>query len=169
MARKSSMPATTAQSALARLIGRMEVEASSDDEDFMSPMITGVTRIITAETPEEMWESDELDQVGGRDLEDVEQVLLGYVVKYSASTTIASPFRDSAGRGMYLLIRSARLDTGEEFSWNTSAPLVVSKILWLADHDMLEGAKVVIRGREGGAGRVLRLTPIPERAVEPPF
>lgn len=156
-----------------QLIGRMELEASSDEDTFLSPVITSLAKIQDASTEEEMWDSDELDQTGGRDLADIEQSILEYSVKYSASgdSDIKSAFVDSRGRGMYLLIRSARLDNGEEFVWNTSAPLLVGKVLWLADHGKLP-AQVVIRSTElGGGKKLLKLKPIPKRAVqsEAPF
>jgi hypothetical protein len=154
------------------LIARMELEASSDDESFMSPMITSMEKILQAESEEAMWDSDELDQTGGRDLNDVEQQILEYDIKFSArESDIKSAFVDSHGRGMYLLIRSARLDNGEEFVWNTSAPLLVGKILWLSDHGKLP-AQVVIRSTELGGGRkLLKLKPVPKRAIqtEAPF
>lgn len=173
MAEKSNQPATTVKTppAFQTLIGRMELEASSDESTFDSPMITSMLRILEAETESEMWEADDLTQTGGRDLVDVEQSIIEYAIKFSANSTIRSAFRDQSGRGMYLLIRSARLDTGEEFVWNTSAPLLVGKILWLADHSKLP-ANVVIRGTDAGAGTVLKLKEIPKRAQqakEPPF
>lgn len=147
------------------MLGQMELEATQEDDTFGSPMINGVVSILAAESEEEMWDADELDQTGGKDLEDVEQKIVAYAVKYSNNPGIQSAFKDSQGRGMYLLIRSARLDTGEEFVWNTSAPLLVGKILWLANREMLP-ADVVIRGRGESGSRVLRLKPIPKRAYQ---
>lgn len=159
-----TVPATQVPPAFRLLITRMEDEASSDESSFESPMIASTLKILEAENETEMWEADELLQTGGRDLTDVEQSILEYAVKFSANSAIRSVFRDTQGRGMYLLVRSARLDTGDEFVWNTSAPLLVGKILWLADHEKLP-ANVVIRGTDAGAGTVLKLKPIPRRTV----
>lgn len=170
MAQKSNSPAviTTVPPAFKQLLNQMELEATQDDDEFPSPMVDGIVKILTAATEEEMWDADELPQTGGRDLVDVEQEILAYVVKYSSNPTIQSAFKDANGRAMYLLVRSARIETGEEFVWNTSAPLIVGKIFWLVNAEMLP-AKVVIRGRDLGGGQtLLRLKPIPKRA-EPAF
>jgi hypothetical protein len=153
-----------------RMLERMELAAEMPD-DFPNPMISGIVGILEADSPEEMWESDELAQIGGRNLRDVEQRIIEYTVRYSDNQEILSPFvAPSSGRKMYLLIRSMRYDTGEEFVWNTSAPLLVGKILWLADRGMLP-ADVVIRGINLGADQwVLKLRPMPQRvSQEAPF
>jgi hypothetical protein len=67
---------------------------------------------------------------------------------------------------MYLLVRAIRLDTGEEFIWNTSAPGLVSKLFWLEIHDKLP-CECVIRSTDLGGGQaVLKLKPIPVRATK---
>lgn len=160
-----------AQKAFERMLERMELAATAEDADFPTPMLTGIVGILSAETEEEMWDSDDLAQIGGRNLRDVEQEIRNYTVKYSSNDELQSAFKDSKGRGMYLLVSSVKLETGEEFVWNTSAPLVVGKILWLADHGKLP-AQVVIRGKDIGGGQtVLRLKPVPQRVQqqEPPF
>lgn len=170
MAEKSNPPAVIQETppAFIQLLGQMEMEATAEEDDFGSPMVTGMVKILSAETEEEMWDADELDQTGGRDLADVEQTLMAYTIKYSTNPTISSVFKDSQGRGMYLLIRSARLDNGEVFVWNTSAPLLVGKIMWLANREMLPYS-CVIRARDLGGGQaLLKLKKIPQR-VEPPF
>jgi hypothetical protein len=170
MAAKANPPArtTNAPEIFARMLSQMEIEATSGDDDFGSPMITGVVGILEAETEEEMWDADDLDQTGGRDLVDVEQQIIAYAVKYSTNPTISSVFKDSNGRGMYLLIRSVRVEDGSEFVWNTSAPLLVGKIMWLVNREMLP-AYVVIRAKELGADqKILRLKPMPRRAVQEP-
>jgi hypothetical protein len=155
------------------LLGRMEIEATEEDPSFLSPMITSMQKILTAESEEDMWEADELDQTGGRDLGDIEQRILAYQIKYSMAmdSDIKSAFIDSKGRGMYLLVRSARLDNGEEFVWNTSAPLIVGKILWLADRSKLPHECVIREVPLGGGRKVIKLKPVPRRAVqtEAPF
>jgi hypothetical protein len=160
----------TAPAVFQRMLERMELAADMPDESFPNPMISGIVGILEAETDEEMWESDELAQIGGRNLRDVEQRLLAYTVRYGDNPDMISPFTASNGRKMYLLIRSMRYDTGAEFVWNTSAPLLVSKILWLADRQKIP-ADVVIRGTHlGGDQWVLKLKPMPQRiSSEPPF
>ena len=178
MARSASNePVTTTESetqkAFQLMLNQMELAATSDDSEFTSPMVASFVAIATADTEEEMWDADEFSQIGGRNLEDVEQSILEYTVKFSSNQEIQSVFVDSKGRKMYLLVRAARLTNGEEFIWNTSAPLVVGKILWLANHNRIPGAEVVIKGKGPEGSRVLMLKPVPKRATraesEPPF
>lgn len=175
MARNSSNEVVTAtenevQKAFQLMLNQMELAATSDDSEFTSPMVTSFVAVTMAETEEEMWDADEFEQIGGRDLEDLEQRILGYSVKFSNNQLIDTPFIDSQGRKMYLLIRSAKVENGDEFVWNTSAPLVVGKVLWLANHNRIPGAEAVIRGRGPEGSRVLMLKPLPKRAQqETPF
>lgn len=175
MARSASNEVVTTtenevQKAFQLMLNQMELAATSDDSEFTSPMVTSFVAVTMAETEEEMWDADEFEQIGGRDLEDLEQRILGYSVKFSNNQLINTPFIDSQGRKMYLLVRSAKLENGDEFVWNTSAPLVVGKVLWLANHKRIPGAEVVIRGRGPEGSRVLMLKPVPKRAQqETPF
>jgi hypothetical protein len=170
MAQKSTEPAVkpNAPAAFIQMCNAMAMDATSGDDDFGSPMVGGIVKIMEAEDESEMWDADDLDQTGGKDLVDVEQRILAYTVKYSSNPTIQSVFRDSEGHYMYLLVRSANLSTGEEFVWNTSAPLVVGKIMWLATRSRIP-ADVVIKAKDLGGGQaVLRLKPIPKRVAEEP-
>jgi hypothetical protein len=170
MAQKSNQPVikTNAPVAFVEMCNAMAMDATTGDDEFGSPMVGGIVKIMEAEDESEMWDADDLDQTGGKDLVDVEQRILAYTVKYSANPTIQSIFRDSEGRQMYLLVRSSNLSTGEEFVWNTSAPLLVGKIMWLAMRNLIP-ADVVIKAKDLGAGQaVLRLKPIPKRVTEEP-
>lgn len=153
-----------------RMLDRMELAANITDDGFPNPMLQGIVGILEAESAAEMWEADDLAQIGGRNLRDVEQRVLEYTVRYSDNPDIDSPFVASNGRKMYLLIKSFRYDAGAEIVWNTSAPLLVGKILWLADRGELP-ADVVIRGINLGADQwVLKLKPMPQRvSPEAPF
>jgi hypothetical protein len=149
-----------------QLLGQMSLEATAEDNEFGSPMVTSVVKILSAKTEEEMWEADDLAQTGGRDLIDVEQTIIAYAIKWSNNPTIQSAFKDEHNRGMYLLIRSVRMETGEEFIWNTSAPLLVGKIMWLANRELLPYS-CVIKGTDLGAGQaVLKLKRVPARATQ---
>jgi hypothetical protein len=144
---------------------RLEIEATLDTDGVNQLFIDGVTKILAADTEEEMWDADDLLQTGGRDLADVEQTIISYEVKRSRNPDIKSAFRAEDGRYMFLLIRSVKLETGDEFTWNTSAPYLVAKIIWLADHDRLP-YDAVIKATDLGAGQaVLKLKPIPKRAM----
>jgi hypothetical protein len=170
MVQKSNQPTikVTAPVAFIEMCNAMAMDATNGDEEFGSPMVTGVVKILESEEESEMWDADDLAQTGGRDLIDVEQRILAYAVKYSNNPTIDSIFRDSEGRRMYLLIRSTSLETGDEMVWNTSAPLLVGKIMWLAMRDKFP-ADVVIKAKDLGGGQaVLRLKQIPKRVTEEP-
>jgi hypothetical protein len=148
-------------------LGMMELEADATAEDPSdSPLITGVMKIMEAADDNEMWTADDLMQLGGRDLADVEMGIQSFTVRRSARADIDTPFVDSKGRKMFLLVRSVKLETGEEIVWNTSAPLLVAKLFWLSTRDMLP-CEAVIRATDLGAGQaVLKLKPIPRRAVK---
>lgn len=147
---------------------KMESEADiSESDPGASPLIGSFQAILEAETEEEMWVADDLAQIGGRDIRDVEQQILDFRVKRSsAQNDIQSTFIDSQGRGMYVLVTAVRLADGVQFTWNTSAPLVVGKLFWLAEREMLPH-ECVIRGTDIGGGQtVLKLKPIPARAIK---
>jgi len=160
------VPSNTQASAPFRaFLQRMEIEASLDTEGVNQLFIDGVTKILSAETEEEMWDADDLLQTGGRDLADVEQTIYSYEIKKSRNPDIKSAFKAEDGRYMFLLIRAGKMEDGTEFTWNTSAPYVVAKVLWLADHDRLP-YDCVIKATDLGAGQaVLKLKPVPKRAT----
>lgn len=165
--RESNGALNGAPAAFTRMLERMELAAETPDDSFPNPMISGIVGILESESEEEMWESDDLAQIGGRNLRDVEQRIIDYTVRYSDNQDMQSAFvAPNSGRKMYLLIRSMRYDTGDEFTWNTSAPLLVGKVLWLADRAKLP-ADVVIRGTNLGADQwVLKLKPMPQRVSQ---
>jgi hypothetical protein len=148
------------------LLNRMEIEASIEPDQADSTILQGVEAILTADDEETMWVADDLTQTGGRDLRDVEQEILRFRIKRSLDPEINTPFVDSQGRKMYLLVDAVKIANGDQFTWNTSAPLVVAKIFWLEDHDKLP-YECVIKGTDlAGARTILKLKPIPQRAVK---
>jgi hypothetical protein len=62
-------------------------------------------------------------------------------------------------------ITSTRLSDGVQFQWDTSAPLLMGKMRWLEAHDQLP-CECVIKGHIAPGGTVLKLRPIPKRAVK---
>jgi hypothetical protein len=162
-------------SAVERLIrlmsGRAEMEAADGTVNY-----DNVNAILMAETEDDMWEADEQGQLGGRDLAGITQRILSYEVKYgNAEMEGNTIFIDAQGHRMYLLVTAVRLSErsgkndrgpgpGEQFSWNTSAPRLVAKLVWLEQHDMFP-ADAVIEATDIGAGRaVLKLKPAPRLA-----
>jgi hypothetical protein len=150
---------------------KMSMTADIDSAESSGSTENTVEKIILAETEEEMWEADELGLIGGRDLVDKEMSVRSFLIRYSTSRTapdgeaIQSAFVDNQGRGMYLLVTSTLLENGEEIVWNTSAPAIVSKLVWLHENSKLP-MECVIRGKDLGAGKTyLSLKPVPKRAV----
>lgn len=162
--------------AFTRFLQQMSMTADVDStEESTGSTESTVEKIVTAETEAEMWDADELGLIGGRNIVDVEMCVNSFLVRYSRkenNTTehgevMKSAFVDpSTKRGMYLLVESTRLDNGEEFTWNTSAPSVLSKLFWLHQNSRLP-CECVIRGKDLGGGQMyLTLKPVPKRAVQ---
>lgn len=168
---KSQDLSPVAPRAFQRLVQQMSLTADIDSAEQSGNTENTVEKIVTAESEADMWEADELGLIGGRNIVDVEMRVLSYLIRFSNSRTspsgeeIKSAFIDQQGRGMYLLVTSIKLETGEEFVWNTSAPAVVSKLIWLYEHGRLP-MECVIRGKDLGGGQTyLSLKPVPKRAV----
>lgn len=118
-----------------------------------------VDKIMSATTEAEIWDADNLDQIGGRDLVDVEQNIQYYTVHKTARADIDNPW------GVFVMVHATRLDTGEDLVWNTGAPLVMSKLRALEAAGMLP-ADAVIKGFVAGQGTVLKLRPVPKRVIK---
>lgn len=158
------------------MAGRATLESDEKSFDYAS-----IEAILTAETEEEMWTSDDRGPLGGRDLEGVVQIVEEIQIKWSNTTGIESPFKDpETGRVFYLLVTSTRHDDskytgkrpdikqGDKFQWNTSAPRLVGKLMWLEGHNRLSQT-VVIEAIDLGAGQqVLKLRPFQSGYVNQP-
>lgn len=167
---KATAPATMdvqTPTAFQRLVREMSLAADIEDESNDSSVaINMVERILTTDDESEMWAADDLVQIGGRDLRDVEQRIMDVSIKFSNRDDITTPFKDENGRKMFLLVRAVKLENGEEIVWNTGAPSLVAKLMWLIDHGKLP-AEVVIKGVDLGSGQAfLKLKPVPRRAVQ---
>lgn len=151
--------------AFMQMLQKMDLTATMDDDKDggFQAQIGSIEAILSAETEEEMWDADERGPLGGRNLPDVEQTILDFTVKYSRDATMRTVFVTSDGKRMYLLVSAKRLDTGEEIVWNTSAPLIVAKIMWLDQRGKLPYDCVIRATDLGGGQAVLKLKPIPAR------
>jgi hypothetical protein len=140
-----------------------------------------IEAIIMAESEDDMWIADDRGPLGGRDLAGVVQVIEDVQVKWSTSPTTSSPFIDpQSGRGLYLILTSTRQDDakysgilpnllqGEKFQWNTSAPRVVAKVMWLEGHDRLHQPVAIEAIDIGGGQFVNKLRPVPSGYVNQP-
>lgn len=152
--------------ALERLNKKLGFLCRMDADSPDTGRINTIEAILSAESEEDFWNADEKVSTGGRDLQDVEIRILDFTVKKGTDTGIKNNiFRDpESGAALYLDVRAVRLDSGEEMVFNTSAPLVVAKILGLQERGMLP-QDCVIRGTETANGTVLKLKPVPKRAV----
>jgi hypothetical protein len=114
-------------------------------------------RILTAETDEEIWDADEGGTVSGKDCEDVELRIFSFIL---------SPSSDEydAPLGVYALIKAQRLDTGEELTINTGSDKIIAKLRMFESRGSLP-IDAVIRGQKTPKGRMLKLRPVPKRAV----
>jgi hypothetical protein len=155
------------------LAGRATLESEEKNVDYAS-----IEAIITSETEEEMWVADDRGPLGGRDLAGVVQIIEDIQVKWSNSPTISSPFIDpKTEKALYLLITSTRyddakytgkrtdLEQGGKFQWNTSAPRLVAKLIWLEGHDRLHQPVAIEATDIGGGQQVLKLRPAPSGYV----
>lgn len=136
----------------------LERRASEEGENrSFEVAVTQLERILTAETAEQVWDADEYESTGGRDLTDVEQRIRGFSVHKGGE-------QYKSALGYYIMVDSSRLDTGAEFIWNTGSPLIIGKLRWLEAHDMLP-IDCVIKGTPTPNGEVLKLRPVPKRAT----
>jgi hypothetical protein len=158
----NAIPPTHFDRILSLMSKRAELEKS-----ISSVMQNTFNQILEAESEEKMWEADQLGMLGGRDLADVEMSIIEFGVKFSNDSSdnddIKTIFIDKNGRKLYLLVEAVNLETGKNFTWNTSAPLLVAKIFWLEQHDKLPCECVIRATQLGGSRQVLKLHRISKR------
>jgi hypothetical protein len=137
------------------LVRQAEVEAPTRATDVAAAQ---VTKILTAETIDDIWAADEGGVISGQDMEDVELEIHDYGLAKSAD-------QYNTNLGVYVLIDATRMDTGEKVIINTGSDLIIAKLAKFrqADAFPIEG---VIKGTPtSSGGRLLRLRPLPRRAV----
>jgi hypothetical protein len=109
-------------------------------------------------TEEDIWNADTMEMVSGQDLIDVEQKIVKYTV-HPAGSEYDNPW------GIYIVVTAYRLEDGEELTWNTGAIGIISKLRAFEARGMLP-IDGVIRGIKASSGTVLKLAPVPKRAVQ---
>lgn len=145
---------------------RAEIDANESRGDAAS--IANIEAILAAgETGDDtaIWEAGEFVNVGGRDLADVEQEVLSFTVKFGNRDDVESVFMDANERKFFLLVTSRRLDNGEEFVWNTSAPDIVAKLIAFERNGKLPLLCKIVAIPLGGGKTFLRLKPVPRRVT----
>jgi hypothetical protein len=131
-------------------------EAESSDRAYQVAA-SQLERILSADTEEEFWDATTYVSTGGRDLEDVEMSVKSFSV-HKGTDQFNSPL------GHFIMVQAARLDNGAEFVWNTGSPLIIGQLRWLEAKQKLP-ADLVIKGTPTANGTVLKLRPVPTRAV----
>ena len=124
-------------------------------------MYGSLDAILGAASVEEMWDADELQSNAGKNLEDVEMEIQWFSV-HEATGEFDAPLDH------YVWVHANRLDNGAELIFNTSSTLIMGKLRYLEAAELLgtPEARCVIRGRKTANGRVLKLKPITQRAVQ---
>jgi hypothetical protein len=140
------------------LVRRAQEDAGTRNYEIAA---TQLDRILSAGSAEQMWNADDFDSIGGRDLVDVEQRINSFTV-HEGSEQYASPL------GHWIMVQAQRLDNGQEITWNTGAPLLIGKLRWLEAAELLgtADAECVIRSTPTPNGSVLKLKQVPQRAVK---
>lgn len=151
------------------LLNEMAMRADIDAQDS-SINETTLNKVLTAETPEEFWDADEKSVVNAQDMIGKEMLVRTFHVRRGKADDPSKPmenvYRDSSGVGLYLDVDCVLLENGEEIVFNTSAKFLVAKFIQAERLGMFP-LECVIQGIDLGGGQtVLKLRPVPKRAVQ---
>lgn len=176
------------QTPFQQMLRAMSFDAEAEDVTFNGDDLNA---ILSAETEEELFESDNRPPLNFQHLAGCELSILDVSVKYSragSNDDIQTPFTiaDDKGRErkMYLMVSAVRLsdtgsmksvirlpEVGEVFQANTSARFVVAK-LWrantmgLINSDTGRSWDVLVDSTDLGGGQaVIKLAAIPKRVT----
>jgi hypothetical protein len=144
--------------------------AAQNDESNKDIVTSGqVDKILTAETIEDVWDADEGGMYALKDLVGMELELLSAKDLPSKDETKRNLF------GTWLLMecgvltenKKLGLPIGDVIMVNTGVPTVIAKIKALQGKGV-NHIQFMVQGIPSGAGEMVRLRPIPNRAVTPP-
>lgn len=168
--KRTGQPASKAAKALLEkggLVSWLRERANNDDSDERKWEIAAeqLGSIFTADNINDMWMADmEYESQGGRDLAGVKQTIQSFTVLRSNKYKHGIPTGE-AGEHFYLIVRAHEegKPADEPLVWNTGAPLLIGKLIWLELHGLLgtKEARCVIVGTETANGSVLKLGPWP--------
>jgi hypothetical protein len=168
------------------MIRAMAMDATADDGSFSGDDLNA---ILSAETEDELWESDERPPLNFQHLAGCEIEILDFSMKFSRTNDpkMKTPFvwvdEQDNSRKMYVIAKCVRLSdagdkklirlpgVGEVFEANTSARFVVTKMwramtMGLINANNGKGLQCVVQETDLGDGQgVLKLRPIPTRSV----
>jgi hypothetical protein len=167
------------------MLRAMSFDATEGDASFDDSVLNAM---LEAETEEDVWEADERPPLNFQHLDGCEIEILDINVKYSRDGN--NGIKKSAftwdGKQMYILVKCIRLSEptekslinlppiGAEFTANTSARYTVVK-LWkfltmgLIDPNTGRSLQCLVKSTDlGGGEAVIKIRPIPRRAVQLP-
>lgn len=128
-----------------------------------------LTSILSAQSLTEMWMADmEFESTGGRDLTNMPMLVQSFSVRRSNKYKHGIPAGD--GQRFYIIVTATDLADGKELFWNTGAPLLIGKLVYLELDGLLgkDEAKCVIVSTDTANGAVLKLGPLPTGPVPEP-
>jgi len=150
-------------SVIDRFASTMRARAKLDESmaDKGAGMEAVMARNLQAETIEDLWDADEGGTPSAEDFADVEHRIDSFDVLSSKNEEY-----DTKRLGdSFLLVHGTRLDNGEEIIYNTSAALLVTKLMGFERLNALP-VDVVIRATAlEGVKKVLKYRPVPKRAI----
>jgi len=138
------------------LAGRAELDRSEANGVEISAGIA--EKILSAKSLDDVFEASESSLVGGRDLIDVEQRILGFDIRTSDDPEKQNPLTGNT----YLVVHAVRLSNGEPFDWNTSA---TSLVTMLYKFEQLEAFPIDVVIKQKGQSNALTLKRVATRAV----
>jgi hypothetical protein len=110
------------------LYAKANTRDAGDAQDSISE------RLLTAESEEDIWDADEGEMPSAEDLVNIPIRIFSFDV-----LTSNDPGKQNARTGnTYLVIHSARLDNGDMLDWNTSATLIVQKLMRMYNKGFLD-------------------------------
>lgn len=145
----------------------MALRAQANERDTSDAMNTISGNVLAAQTVDELWEADEGNMPGGDDVVGIEQRIFSFDIIASTDESKKNPRTGNT----YLIVHAARLDNGKEFDWNTSATLIVQKLMRLEQLDAINPVDghyvdcVVTSITTGSGNEVLKLRPVRQRAI----
>jgi hypothetical protein len=140
------------------MIQRAELEGEGLAFEIASGQVAKILDAANSDNESDLWDADELDMLNGMDMTDVEQRVNSFTV-HKATGEVENPW------GVFIVVQATRLSDGADVTWNTGAISVVSKLRAFEARGMFP-LPCVIRGTKSGKGTVLKLRPIPVRAVQ---
>jgi hypothetical protein len=116
-------------------------------------------KLLSAEDEAALWEADNIGTINGMDAAGIE-------IQVHSISFAKSADEFDAPLGVYALIKAQRLSNGEEILINTGSPLIITKLYAFERAGRLPLECKVEALKIAGGNTVLKLRPIPVRAVQ---